>query len=94
MHSSVVRQPPAERNIIERTRAKLELAQSLGFQIREELTDSQEATWCEVGDSKFLFINLALGVVEQLDQLDRLLAEYQQRVITPSTGSPARPDSD
>lgn len=66
-----------QETMIERLRRQTLFARSLGFRVRGEWLDGQQATWCEVGGMKVLFVDLSLSVAEQLEQVESSLADYQ-----------------
>lgn len=72
---------PTPENVIERLRRRTNAAQQLGFKIRGEWLDGQQATWCEIAGAKVLFVDLGLTAAEQLDQIERTLQEYQQECL-------------
>ena len=47
-------------------------AQQLGYQVRQEWLGGSGGA-CEVGGRKFLFVDLSLNAVEQLDQVSEAL---------------------
>ena len=47
----------------------LAAAQELGYQIRREWLDGQGGGRCEFADQRWIFLDLALTVPEQLEQL-------------------------
>lgn len=74
-------------NIVERLRRRMAEAKRMGFRIRTEWLDGQQATWCEVGGVKTIFVDLTQSTAEQLQQLDETLEEFQQTIATtPNSG--------
>jgi hypothetical protein len=63
-------------NVVERLEQAVLRARSLGFHVRFEFLDGQDATWCEVNGKKSLFIDCALPTAEQLTGLNRALNEF------------------
>ena len=59
---------------IERMEQLIEIAQQLGFRIRHDYFGGTGGGKCEFAGQKWIFIDLALTSVEQLDQLQRALA--------------------
>ena len=47
----------------------IDLARRLGYSIREEWLGGQTGGGCEIGGRKVLFLDVALGVADQLDQV-------------------------
>ena len=82
MHSDpdAVKTPP---NIVERLRKKTEYAWRQGFTIRFELLDGREATWCEIGGNKMIFVDIALTANEQLEQIERTIREFERSQMSP-----------
>ena len=60
---------------IERIEQLIEIAQQLGFRIRHDYFGGTGGGKCEFGGQKWIFIDLALTSVEQLDQLEEALAD-------------------
>ncbi len=66
-------------NIVQRLNHRIEQAKVLGFEIRTEWLDGMESTWCELGGTKILFLDLSKSAVEQLDQVEQAIAWSQQQ---------------
>jgi hypothetical protein len=60
---------------IERIDQLIEIAQQLGYRIRHDYFGGTGGGKCEFGGQKWLFIDLAMTSVEQLDQLQEALAD-------------------
>ncbi len=77
MHSesTAVKTPP---NIVERLRLKTEYAWRQGFTVRFEVLEGREATWCEIGGKKMIFVDIALTASEQLEQIERTIHEFER----------------
>ncbi len=77
MHSdsTAAKTPP---NIIERLRLKTEYAWRQGFSVRFEPLDGRDATWCEIGGNKTIFVDIALTASEQLEQIERAIHEFER----------------
>jgi hypothetical protein len=65
-------------NVVERLRLKTEYAWRKGFTVRFELLDGRDAAWCEIRGNKMIFVDLALTAGEQLEQLERVLDEFER----------------
>ncbi len=63
-------------NVVQRLRRRIQDAQRLGFRVRTEWLDDQQASWCEIGGVKTLFVNLSQTAAEQLQQLEESLAAF------------------
>lgn len=63
-------------NVIDRLRGQVAKAKKLGFEVRTEALGDQPADWCEVGGKKLMFVDISQAANEQLQQIERLLAEY------------------
>lgn len=61
-------------NVVERLRERIRDAKGMGIRIRSEWLDDQQATWCEIGGVKTIFIDLSQTATEQLEQLEESLA--------------------
>ena len=66
-------------NVVARLKRRIDDARSLGFKIRMEPLDGEQATWCEIGGVPTLFVDLSQTAAEQLQQLDEALTAYCQR---------------
>ena len=62
-------------NTIERIDQLTEIAQQLGYRIRHDYFGGTGGGKCEFAGQKWLFIDLALTSIEQLDQLKDALAD-------------------
>lgn len=60
---------------IERIDQLIEIAQQLGYRIRHDYFGGTGGGKCEFGGQKWLFMDLALTTVEQLEQLQEALAD-------------------
>jgi hypothetical protein len=58
---------------VETLEQSLRVAQELGFRVRHEWLGGSGGGACEFGGRKWLFVDLALTVDEQLDQVCRAL---------------------
>lgn len=54
---------------VEMLRRSLQLAESIGYGVRHEWLGGSGGGACEFGGRKWLFVDLALSVPEQLDQV-------------------------
>ena len=61
-------------NVIERLQQRIRDAKGMGIRIRHEWLDDQQATWCEIGGVRTIFIDLSQTATEQLEQLEESLA--------------------
>lgn len=52
----------------------LSVAQELGYRVRHEYLGGSGGGACEFAGRRWLFVDLALNAVEQLDQVSRVLA--------------------
>lgn len=53
----------------------LQLAETLGYGIRHEWLGGASGGVCEIGGKRWLFVDLALNPLEQLDQVTRALRQ-------------------
>lgn len=68
-----------EMNVVARLKRRMEDARSLGFKVRMEALDGEQASWCEIAGVPTLFIDLSQTAAEQLQQLDETLAAFSRR---------------
>ena len=66
----------ASQNVVSRLKRRVDDARRLGFKVRMEPLDGQQATWCEIAGIPTLFIDLSQTATEQLRQLNETLAAY------------------
>ena len=65
------------------------LAQSLGYGVRHEWLDGGQGGGCEIAGKKWLFVDLALNPLEQLDQvIQALRADPQLFVVARNVSAP------
>ena len=76
---------PADENIVQRLHRRKREAKAMGFRIRMEVLDDEQASWCEIGGVKTIFINLSQTAAEQLHQLDESLASFAKVTREPAT---------
>ncbi len=60
---------------VERLDYLLAVARQLGYQIRREWLDGQGGGCCEFANQRWIFLDLALSVPEQLELLTEVLRE-------------------
>jgi hypothetical protein len=65
-----------DQNVVARLKQRIDEARRMGFRVRMEPLDGEEATWCEIAGVPTLFVDLAQTAAEQLRQLDEALANY------------------
>lgn len=65
-----------EENVVVRLRGRIAEARTLGFKVRMEALDGEQATWCEIAGVPTLFVDLSQTAAEQLQQLEETLASY------------------
>ncbi len=58
---------------VEMLEQALETAERLGYKIRQEYLGGSGGSACEFGGQKWLFVDLALNQIEQLDQVTEAL---------------------
>lgn len=66
-------------NVVTRLKRRIDDARALGFKVRMEPLDGEQATWCEIAGVPNLFIDLSQTAAEQLQQLDETLKAYCRR---------------
>ena len=66
-----------DQNVVARLKQRIDDARRMGFRVRMEPLDGEEATWCEIAGVPTLFVDLAQTAAEQLRQLDEVLANYR-----------------
>ena len=52
----------------------IELAQSLGYNIRYEYLGGASSGFCEFGGKRWIFVDVALNSLEQIDQIGTVLS--------------------
>lgn len=67
-----------DQNVVARLKQRIDDARRMGFRVRMEPLDGEEATWCEIAGVPTLFVDLAQTAAEQLRQLDEVLANYRR----------------
>ncbi len=60
---------------VELLEQSLELAEQLGYKIRQEWLGGTGGGACEFSGQKWIFVDLALNTVEQLDQVSSALRD-------------------
>ena len=68
------RHTPPHENVLQRLQRRTEEARRLGFEVRAEYLDGPQATWCQLGSRRIIFIDLSQTAAEQLQQLNETLA--------------------
>lgn len=67
-----------EENVVSRLKGRLAEARELGFRVRMEPLDGEQATWCEIAGVPTLFVDLSQTAAEQLQQLEETLSLYMR----------------
>ncbi len=65
-----------EENVVTRLKQRLGEARAMGFKIRMEPLESEQATWCEIAGVRTLFVDLSQTAAEQLQQVEETLTAY------------------
>lgn len=68
---------------VDRLEQALNQVRQLGYQVRFEWMGGQGGGICEFKGQKWLFVDLALGHLEQLNQVVEALREAPERVLLP-----------
>ena len=68
---------------VEMLRRSIQLAESIGYGVRHEWLGGSGGGACEFGGKKWLFVDLALSVPEQLDQVATALRSEPAIHLTP-----------
>ena len=63
-------------NIVQRLKSQIKKAKSLGFTVRFELLEAEQPSWCVLGKSKILFLDLSQTANEQLRSLNETLDSF------------------
>ena len=85
-------------NVVARLKRRLGEARGMGFQVRIEPLDGEQASWCEIAGVPTLFVDLSQTAAEQLQQLEETLAAYlrgqptSDRAEPPADPPPHRPN--
>lgn len=77
-----------DENVVLRLKRHLAQARKLGFKVRIEPLEDEQAGWCEIGGTRILFIDLSQTAAEQLAQVEETLASFQETI---SQASPKKP---
>lgn len=72
---SLEKEVPAE-NVVVRLRRRLGEARGMGFNVRLEPLEGEQASWCEIAGIPTLFVDLSQTAAEQLQQVEQALAAY------------------
>jgi len=70
-------EPASKPNVIARLAYRMREARSMGFQIRQEFLGGQPGNWCEIGGTKFVFLDSAQSAIDQLSVLDDAIRSYR-----------------
>ncbi len=68
--------PHPDDNVVIRLKQKLREARQMGFKVRMEMLDGEQATWCEIAGVQTLFVDISQTAGEQLQQVDQTLRTY------------------
>ena len=63
-------------NVVERLKLRLCEARRMGFRVRMEVLDDEQATWCVIGGIPTLFVDLSQTAGLQLRQVDEAMQSY------------------
>lgn len=66
-----------DQNVVVRLKNRLAEARKMGFKIRMELLDDEQATWCVIAGVPTLFVDLSQTAAEQLQQLDEAIGQWR-----------------
>lgn len=80
----------SDENVVSRLKQRLQHASSLGFKVRIELLDEEQASWCEIAGVPTLFVDLSQTAAEQLKQVEETLSAY----LAAQTARAANPETD
>jgi hypothetical protein len=58
----------------------------MGFKVRMEVLEDEQATWCEIAGVKTLFVDLSQTAAEQLQQIEESLSALAAQTAAPVTG--------
>lgn len=61
------------KNAVEQLETLIDLAKDMGYEVRHEVLGGTGGGTCEYGGRKCLFVDLSLGVVDQLQAVSRAL---------------------
>lgn len=65
-------------HMAERLKRTVKDAEKRGFEVRKVLLDQEAANWCQIGSRKVIFLDLAAGASEQLEQLSEILNAHDR----------------
>lgn len=63
-------------NVVQRLAQAIGTAKEMGFEVRKVVLSDQTPGWCQIGNRKILFLDLAASTSEQLEQIDEIIASY------------------
>ena len=66
-------QPSSHENVVQRLKRRIREAKAMGYRVRTEWLDDQEATWCVIGGVTTIFIDQTQPAADQLGQLEESL---------------------
>lgn len=69
-------------NIVQRLQSRLDEVRSLGFDIRWEVLEDEQAGWCVLAGVPTLFLDLGQTAGDQLRHVDEILAAYQNELAS------------
>jgi hypothetical protein len=65
-----------DQNVVSRLKHKLTEARAIGFKVRMEPLEDEQASWCEIAGVPTLFVDLSQTAAEQLQQVEETLTTY------------------
>lgn len=83
-----------DENVVTRLKHRIDEARSLGFKVRMEPLDGEQATWCEIAGVPTLFVDLSQSAAEQLQQVNEALSSYGKRGMPLAEAASSRPSGD
>lgn len=68
----------AANDVVSRLRQTLHEARGIGFKVRMEVLDDEQASWCVIAGVLTLFVDLSQTASEQLQQVEETLNTYHR----------------
>ena len=69
---------------VEKLAQALDFAKSAGFEVRFEYLQGEGGGACFFGNRRWLFVDLAMSVAEQLEAVELAMAEFRNAAVGPA----------
>jgi hypothetical protein len=68
---------PRSQNVVERLKARLSDARSLGWTVRLEVLQDEQPSWCVIAGVPTMFVDVSQTAADQLRQIDQTLQAFE-----------------